>query len=254
MRIIDAIRSILFNVVFVVWSLLFLGLAVAPLCFLKSEKPVRAGVNIYCNSAVWLARWVMGIRLEIRGAEHYPKKGGFILAAAHQSNMDPMVAYCIRPDVSALAKKELFSMPFVGPILKKMQIVRIDRQAKDAHKGMSDVAKHIVQMDRPLIVYPQATRVLIGQSKKLKSGAYFVHQDTKLPVVPVATNTGLFWTKGFWHRSGTAVFEFGEPFPQGLSKDAFMKRLKAHVVTRSDELIEEAGYGNLLPQKADKKV
>ncbi|MEX0299073.1 MAG: lysophospholipid acyltransferase family protein [Kordiimonas sp.] len=215
---------------------------------------MRAGVNFYCASCIWLARWVMGIKLEHRGLEHCPKEGGFILAAAHQSNMDPMIAYCVRSDVSALAKKELFSTPFVGPILKKMQIVRIDRQAKDAHKGMSNVAKHIVEMDRPLIVYPQATRVLIGQTKKLKSGAYFVHQDTKLPVVPVATNTGLFWSKGFWHRSGTAVFEFGEPLPADLSKDAFMKQLKAHVVDRSDELVTEAGYGHLLPAHDSKKV
>lgn len=254
MRLIDGIRSILFNVVFIIWTLVVLGVCVWPLCLLKSEKPVRVGVNFYCAGCVWIARWVMGIRMEYRGLEHCPKTGGFIFAAAHQSNMDPMLAYCIRPDVSALAKKELFSTPFVGPILKKMQIVRVDRQSKDAHRGMTDVAKHIVEMDRPLIVYPQATRVLIGQSKKLKSGAYFVHQDTKLPVVPVATNTGLFWTKGFWHRSGTAVLEFAEALPQGLNKDVFMKRLHAHVVDRSDELVEEAGYGHLLSAKGDKKV
>lgn len=254
MRFIDAIRSVLFNVTFVVWSLLFLGIVVAPLIFLKSEKPVRAGVNFYCHSAIWLARWVMGIKTEVRGLEHCPKKGSFILAAAHQSNMDPMLAYCIRPDVSALAKKELFSMPFVGPILTKMQIVRIDRQAKNAHKGMDDVARHIIELERPLIVYPQATRVLIGQSKKLKAGAYFLHQDTNLPVVPVATNTGLFWAKGFWHRSGTAVFEIGEPFPEGLSKAEFMARLQDHVVTRSNALITDAGYADLLSKNSRKKV
>lgn len=254
MRFLDAIRSVLFNVIFVVWSLIFLGVFVAPLCFFASEKTVRKGVGLYCAGSVKLAHLLMGIKSEFRGLENCPKEGAFILAAAHQSNMDPMLAYCVRGDVSALAKKELFSMPFVGTILRKMQIVRIDRQAKNAHKGMDDVAEHIVELGRPLIVYPQATRVPIGQKKKLKAGAYHLHEDTKLPVVPVATNTGLFWTKGMWHRSGTAVFEFGEPFPSGLSKSEFMERLEGHVVVRSNELVEEAGYGNLLPAPAAEKV
>lgn len=247
MRLINGIRSIFWNIIFILWSLLFLGIFVAPLCFLKSENPVRWGVGVYCRGSVMLARIVMGIRVEIRGLEHCPKEGGFILAAAHQSNMDPMLAYCIRGDVTALAKKELFSVPFVGPILAKMQIVCIDRGAHNAHKDMDDVARQVVNLQRPLIVYPQATRVPIGKTKKLKSGAYFLHQDTDLPVVPVATNTGLFWSKGFWHRSGTAVYDIGEPFPKGLSKNAFMKRMEAHVVTRSNELVSEAGYANLLP-------
>jgi len=250
MRFIDAIRSILFNVVFVVWSLFFLGLIVAPLCFLKSEKPVRVGVKFYCSSAIWIARWVMGIKTDVRGLDYCPKTGSFILAAAHQSNMDPMLAFCIRPDVSALAKKELFSTPFVGPILTKMQIVRVDRQAHNAHKGMDGVAQHIIELGRPLIVYPQATRILIGDSKKLKSGAYFLHQDTKLPVVPVATNSGLFWSKGFWHRSGTVVFEFGPALPSGLSKEEFMNHLENHLVKRSNQLVVEAGYGYLLSVNA----
>jgi len=251
MRFIDAIRSIFFNVIFYGFSIVFLGLVVAPLCLLKSEKPARWGVGVYCHSSVWIARWVMGIRTEYRGREKFPPEGALILAAAHQSNMDPMLSYCLRWDVTAFAKKELFSTLFVGTILKKMQIVSIDRQSKSAHTDMRSVGEEVVRLGRPIIVYPQATRIKPGQYKKLKTGAYFLYQDSRLPVVPVATNTGLFWTKGFWHRSGTVVYEIGDPFPTGLDKDAFMARMEKWVVARSDQLIADAGYGHLLQSSAE---
>jgi len=254
MRIVDGIRSIFFNVIFIGFSILFLGLVVLPFCFGKSEARVRALVDVYCRSCCFIARWVMGIRHEYRGLENLPKEGGFILAAAHQSNMDPIMTFPLHPGVTALAKKELFSTPIVGQILRKMGIIRIDRQAKNAHKGMEDVGRQVTEQGLLLIVYPQGTRVPIGQSKRLKTGAYHMHADTGLPVIPVSTNTGLFWTKGFFHRSGKAVYEIGPQFPPGLTKDAFMERLNHYVVEHSHELIAEAGYSALLPSAQNSKI
>ncbi|MFC3052261.1 lysophospholipid acyltransferase family protein [Kordiimonas pumila] len=250
MRWLDPIRSVFFNIVFYSFTILFLGLAVLPLCYFKSEKRVRRMVGVYCSSSLWIARWIMGIKAEYRGLENYPKEGGFILAAAHQSNADAIMTFCLRSDVTALAKKELFSTPIVGRILAKMQVIRIDREARHAHKGMTEVGNSVVEMGRPLIVYPQATRIRIGQqAKKLKSGAYFLQQETGLRVVPVATNTGLFWRKSFWHRSGTMVFDIGAPIPEGLDKDAFMAQLETWIVDRSNMLVIEQGFGHLLEAK-----
>jgi len=251
MKLTDRIRSLFFNLVFYPFTLIFCGLVVAPMCFARTDGPVRRGIRWYCVGSLWVARICSGIRYEHRFKEKLPKDGAIIIAAAHQSNMDPMLTYLLRSDVTALAKKELFSVPFIGPILKKARIVKIDRKAKTAHRGMRDVADHVHESGRPLIVYPQATRVPIGDSKPLKSGAYYLYKDADLTVYPIATNTGLFWTKGFWHRAGTAVFQVGDPFPEGLSKEDFMARLHEEVVVKSNELIREAGYGNLLPENAD---
>lgn len=247
MRIIDGIRSVFFNLIYYPFSILYLGLVVLPFCFGGSERRVRALVDGYCRACRWIARWVMGIRHEYRGLEHLPKEGGFILAAAHQSNFDPILTFPLHKGVTALAKKELFATPIVGQILRKMGIIRIDRQAKTAHKGMQDVGRQVAEEERLLIVYPQGTRVPIGESKKLKAGVYHIHADTGLPVIPVSTNSGLFWTKGFFHRSGTTIYEVGPPFPAGLAKDAFMKKIEHYVLGRSHELVTDAGYGNLLP-------
>ena len=254
MKLTDRIRSLFFNVVFYPFTLVFCGLVVAPMCFAKTDGPVRRGIGWYCQGSLWVARICSGIKYEYRFPERLPKEGALIIAAAHQSNMDPILTFPLRPDVTALAKKELFSLPFIGPILKKAKIIKIDRQSKKAHRGMQEVAEHVEESGRPLIVYPQATRVAIGKSKPLKSGAYYLYKDAGLKVYPVATNTGLFWTRGFWHRAGTAVFQVGEPFPEGLSKEDFMVRLHEEVVVKSNELVRESGYGHLLPEDADKRA
>lgn len=253
MRLLDPVRSVFFNVAFYGFSILFLALAVTPVCFFGSEKAVRKMVVAYCRGCIWIARWIMGIKVDYRGTEHCPPEGAVMLAAAHQSNMDPMLTICLRGDVTALAKKELFTMPLVGRILKKMNIVRIDRQSRNAHKDMDKVGKEVQALGKPLIVYPQATRTAIGQKRKLKSGAYFLHKDTQIPVIPIATNTGLFWRKGFFHRSGTVVFEMGPALPGNLDKEEFMAQIEKWVVQKSDQLVIEAGYGHLL-SPADRKA
>ncbi|MCJ9428208.1 lysophospholipid acyltransferase family protein [Kordiimonas marina] len=245
----NAIRSVLFNVVFYLYITLFLAFIMVPLALLmKSDRGVRGAILVFCKTTLWLARVIMGIKLEIRNAEMLPKSGAFILAAAHQSYMDPIITYTLRSDVTALAKKELFSLPLLGTVFRKIKIVRIDRQSKTAHRAMDAVADHVVELGRPLIIYPQATRVPIGQTRKLKSGSYFLQEDTGLPVYTVATNTGLFWTKGFWHRSGTAVFEITGEIAAGTKKEDFMAELEDKVVARSNALVAEAGYAALLPK------
>lgn len=247
---INAIRSILFNLTFYPFTLIYCGVILAPLSLFVSEATTRKGVHIFCKGCLWIARIFGGIKHEYRGADKLPKDGALILAAAHQSNMDPILTFPLRNDVTALAKRQLFSVPFIGMLLKKMRIVRIDRESKTAHKGMDEVAKHVVDLGRPLIVYPQATRVPVGQKRRLKSGAFHLQEATGLPVYTVSTNTGLFWTKGFWHRSGTAVFEIDGPFAPGRTKEEFMTLMEDKVVKRSNELVAEAGYERLLP-KAD---
>ena len=240
------IRSIVFNLTYYPLILTY-SLLVVPVCLMPGKKPVRKAVYGFCKLSLLWARWLMGIKYEIRFRDRLPPEGTpIILAAAHQSNLDPMLAFMLRQDVTALAKKELFQTPLIGQLLKKMGVIRIDRQSGTAHRGMDQVAQQVRREGQFIIVYPQATRVPVGQSKKLKSGAYFMHQESRLPVYPVATNTGLFWTKGFWHRSGTAVFEVCEPLAEGLDKEGFMMALEDQIVHKSEALITEAGYGHLL--------
>ncbi len=244
----NIVRSILFNLLFYSFTVVYC-LLILPLCLLPGEGPVRKGIHGFCLGSVWLARHIMGITFEYRFPERMPKEGALVIAAAHQSYMDPMLAFFLRHDVTALAKKELFQLPLIGQLLRKMNVIRVYRGTGKAHRGMQDVAKKINEKGQPLIVYPQATRVAIGHHRELKAGAYFIQEQGEIPVYPIATSTGACWTRGFWHRSGTVIFEVCEPIEAGLSKAEFMTRLEHDVVERSHELIIETGFGHLLGAK-----
>ena len=237
----NAVRSILFNLLFYSFTLVFASLFMLPLCLFKTDKPLRRGIYVYCKVNLALARIVLGIKHSFRGQEKLPKDGAFILAAAHQSYMDPMLTFLLRQDVTALAKKELFSTPVIGTLLKKMRVIRIDRQSGKAHKQMDSVIKQAVELGRPIIVYPQATRMRPYERTKLKPGAYFLQQNGDLPVYTVATTTGAFWTNGFWHKSGHAIFEVVRLLPASLDRDGFMAEMEKDVVFQSEALMAEVG-------------
>ena len=244
---INGLRSLLFNVAFYGFNIVYLIIFMLPFVVLGNEPALRKGIYIYCKVNMFLARWIMGVRCEWRGAKKLPTEGAIILAASHQSYLDPMMAYMLRQDVSALAKVELSRVPVIGGILKVIGILFVERGKGTAHKQMQALTQRILDKGICLIVYPQATRVKPGTRKPLKSGAYHLHQDTGLPVYTVATNTGLFWTRGFFHRPGKAVFEVVRKLPDNLNREDFMNAIKEDVVYRSDDLYAEAGFENLIP-------
>lgn len=240
MSIITMIRSILFNIAFYIFAIIYIASLIL-LCVWPNDWLVRKGIMGFCHGCSFLARIIMGIKIEYRGIEKLPKDSALILLSKHQSYFDPILAFKIRPDVTALAKKELFNTPFLGTVLRKANIIRVDRQSRTAHEAMPLAGQHVVDSRRALIVYPEATRVTVGKEKKLKSGAYHLQKDHELPVYPVSTNAGVFWSNGFWHSSGTAIYQIGDPFPSGLSKSEFMVRAQKEVVDASDNLMLEAG-------------
>jgi len=248
MRLIDGVRSVFFNIMFFGFTILYLGLIVAPSSFIN-KKLFHVLLHGYCVGSLQIGRWVMGIKYEYRGTENLPATGALIIVCTHQSNMDSLLVYPRRNDVTALVKKELMSVPFVGTVLKAMNCIPIDRKSAKAHKGMDAVTDKVIAAQAPLLIFPQATRVLIGDTKRLKPGAFYMQETSDLTVIPIATNTGLFWRKGFFHRSGTAVYEIGEPIAKGLDKKAFMDKVHHHVVDRSHALIRDAGYGDELPSR-----
>ena len=240
LKLLNGLRSILFNLVFYIFTVIYLMLIFCA-CLLPDDKLLRIGVLGYCLGCLWIARIFMGITHEFRGLDKLPTDEAFILACKHQSYMDPPLSYVARCDVTALAKKELFSVPVLGQILKKIGIVRIDRKSRSAHAAMPEVGRKVVEAKKPLIIYPEGTRVPVGEVRKLKMGAYHLHKDNGLPVYPVASNAGACWSKGFWHKPGHVVYEVQDRVAEGLDRKEFMDVIAHDVVERSDELMIEFG-------------
>ncbi len=234
------LRSLLFTVQ------LYAAMAVMGLCYVPTaiRRPdgAQRAIRAYCRYAVWSAEKILGLTSEIRGEV---PQGEVMIAAKHQSFFDIILLCSVLPAPKFIMKKELVRTPVLGWFALRMGCVPVDRGQKGRAiaQMLADVQKGRARPGQ-LIIYPQGTRVAPGVELPYKTGTAILYQQLGQDCVPVAINVGLFWprTGTFNKRPGHAVLEFLEPIPPGLSKGAFLARLRQVVETRSNELMEEAGW------------
>ena len=107
-------------------------------------------------------------------------------------------------------------------------------------KNMLKAAKNRVDDKRPIIIFPEGTRVKPGTINGYKPGLLFIAQNLNVPVIPVALNTGLFWQKNsFLRHPGKVIIEFMEPMPTDLDKKDFMAELQKRIENKCAELNAE---------------
>ncbi len=237
MAVVQWIRSLVFNVVMYV-SMVIYGIVMAPLALLSKDWAVFA-CRSWCWFIVWAARWMVGLKTEIRGT---PPTSEVMIAAKHQSFFDIIVIYGAIPRGKFIMKRELLYTPFVGQYAMRVGCVPVDRGKRgQAIKQLKeDVAKGAADPGQ-LVIYPQGTRVAPDDYKPYKSGTGILYNQLGQPCVPVATNIGHFWPKrGVTRKPGIAVVEFLEAIEPGLEIPVFMKKLEAEIEGRSAELLRDA--------------
>jgi 1-acyl-sn-glycerol-3-phosphate acyltransferase len=230
-------RSLVFNVsmyvAMAVMSVGFLPLALA------SRDGARLACRTYCRYVIWTARWMVGLRVEVRGT---PPTGGVLVAAKHQSFFDILVIFYAMPRAKFIMKRELLFAPLLGQYAWRIGSVPVNRgkRGQAIAKMLADVARGAADAGQ-LVIYPQGTRVAPGVKMPYKVGTALLYDQLGQPCVPVATNIGVFWPKRAVLRlPGTAVVEFLPPLSPGLTKDEFLSRLERQVEDRSDALIADA--------------
>lgn len=233
-------RTLIFKIYFYVGLALWL-LLMTPLLLQSSSKPLFGGLRRFVRATYWMLDHVVGIKVEFHGLENLPRDTAYVFSPKHQSTLDGVSVFAMLPDFTALAKKELGQVPLFGPILKRMGLYFIDRDSGDAHEQVPNIVREVIGDRLPLIVFPEGTRVHEGTDVKLRSGSYHMQEDTDIPVITVATNSGYFWpVEQFTMRPGIAIFEIHPAMPSGLSKEDFMAELKRRIIDRSAELKQEA--------------
>jgi 1-acyl-sn-glycerol-3-phosphate acyltransferase len=206
-----------------------------------SPQGARAGIRTYCRWVRFSARWMVGLRSEIRGPV---PEGEVMIASKHQSFFDIILLCSVLPGPKFIMKKELVRAPILGWFALRIGCVPVDRGKRGAaiHRMLEEVAKGQA-LPGQLIIYPQGTRVAPGAERPYKVGTAVLYQALGQPCVPAATNVGVFWPRhGIYRKPGLAVLEFLEPLPPGLPNDDFMERLERRVETASDASMAEAGF------------
>ena len=249
------LRSSLFNLCFYT-IVATLCIILLPMLFMP-RKIMMNVVYIIIHTTAFLEKHILELTYEIRGAEHLPEKPPYIVAAKHQSAYETFKLHLLFDNPAIILKKELLKIPLWGQYLKKSDVIAIDRSTpRTAIKSMKDGAKEVAAQNRPIIVFPQGTRVAPGvgtDEKPYKAGITRIQDATELPIIPMATNTGVFYPKGGWcKKPGRVVFEFLPAIEasKGRKSTEVIKQLEKTIEEKSNTLIEEA-YVSLNKKKAN---
>jgi 1-acyl-sn-glycerol-3-phosphate acyltransferase len=234
------LRSLAFNLAFYVWTALMVLLCVPLL--VGPSSGIVGGQRRWASGVVRLQRLLAGTDIEIRGRDRIPP-GPVIVASKHQSTWDTLIYHKILDDPAIVLKKELLKIPIYGAYCKKAEMISVDRQGgSKALRAMLQAGRDAATKERPLVIFPQGTRTAPGASGPYQPGAAAFYKDLKVPVVPVALNSGLFWPRRkFLRRPGTIVLEFLPPIEPGLDRKKFAAELEKRIEDGSDALIAEAG-------------
>ena len=233
------LRSLLFNVLFFAWTA-GASIVCLPALILPRSVVVRLH-RLWARGVLWLLRWTVGLRYQVRGLENLPSQPA-LFAFKHQSAWETIVFALLVPDFAAVLKRELLMIPFFGWYVWKLGMIPIDRGAAGkALRRMVRRARERLAEGRPVMVAPEGTRTAPGQHRPYLPGVAALYSQLAVPVVPVALNSGLFWgRRAFVKHPGVITVAFLEPIAPGLDRRVFLAELQRRIETASERLAREA--------------
>lgn len=244
------LRSTLFNLSFYVVSVLFLTVG-SPL-LLGPRSWAMFGLRMHARACSLLFRWIVGVRVEVRGHEHLPK-GACLVASKHQSAWDTFGLIPLFRDPALVMKNELMWVPFYGWFSYKFGMIPIKRErGPSALRSMLRTARARADAGREIVIFPEGTRRSPGAAPDYKPGVVMLYQSLRLPCCPVALNSGLFWPRRHWRRyPGTLIVEFLPPIAPGLKREHFESEMQARIETATHALIAETLAGPNPPPRPE---
>jgi 1-acyl-sn-glycerol-3-phosphate acyltransferase len=225
----DRLRSIAFAVLFFGGSVL-LGL------FTPATRNCGPAINrwmceVWSGWQRWCTVHVLRIRVVVEGTV---PSGAVLVAIKHEAMFEAVDQPTLFDYPAIFAKVELMKVPGWGKSGMRYGLVPVERdQGAKALRKMIAAAREFSAIPRPLLIFPEGTRVPHGQKPPLQSGFAGIYKLVGLPVVPVAVNSGPLF-RGFWKRSGTITYRVGETIPAGLPREEIEARVHAAINALND--------------------
>ncbi len=221
------LRSALFNLYFFLMTALLCVAGVG--VRLAAPRRVLAIPMLWGRCVVIGVRVICGIRFEVLGAERLPRAGAALIASRHQSAFDTAIWLTLLPRCCYVIKQELHRIPLFGGLIEPSGMIVVDRFAGAAsmRRLMRD-AERAAREGRQIVIFPEGTRADPGTMHKLQPGIAAMAARTRLPVIPVITDSGKFWgRRAFRKVPGTIRLRLLEPIPAGTNRDTLMSLLSA---------------------------
>ncbi|MEC9458679.1 MAG: lysophospholipid acyltransferase family protein [Pseudomonadota bacterium] len=181
-----------------------------------------------------------GLDWTVIGEENIPA-GPFIVASKHQSVWDTIFFTAYFSDAAMVLKKILIYIPAYGWHAIKAKMIWVDREAKGmALRYLLKEGKQCFIDKRPIVIFPEGTRVKIGEKGDYKTGCFALYKYLDIPCIPVALNSGLFWqSKGYRKSKGKIKVKFLKKIEPGLTKKDFNNILEERIETATNRLISD---------------
>ncbi len=231
------IRNFLFSLLFFM-GIIFISIIFLPSFFLPKQV-VLIGGKLMGYWTVFCLRFILSVKILIKGKENIIKNEKFFIASSHQSMFETFYLQTIFNSPVFILKKELLLIPIFGWYLKKIGSISIKRNkiTKDNLSFFDDISRLINNSSRPLIIFPQGTRVLPDERPSFKKGASRIYEELNIACQPVAINSGYVWPKkGSKIGNKTITVSILSPIPAGLVKENFVQMLEKNIYSELDLL------------------
>jgi 1-acyl-sn-glycerol-3-phosphate acyltransferase len=223
--VIAVLRSLLYAVIF--YTATFLWVVVGVPVSLLGRKATLAIVLSWVDFHHWLARLVLGIEVRIEG--DIPP-GPRLIAVKHQAMFETLEMVRITHLPIIVLKKELSDIPLFGLLTRRYGVIPVERSAgSKALRALVEQGRRAIATGRPVMIYPEGTRVRVGECPAPKPGFAALYRALDLPVTPVAVDSGKLWGRGLVHKSGTITFRVGESIPAGLGRKEIEERVHSAI-------------------------
>ena len=231
------IKSSIFSIFF------FTGIIIISLIFLPAfflpQKIVLFGGKLMGYWASFCLKFFLSTKIIIKGNENIVRNEKFFIASSHQSMFETFFLQTVFNSPVFILKKELLLIPIFGWYLKKIGSISIKRNkvTKDNLGFFHDISLLIANSKRPLIIFPQGTRILPNERPSFKKGAARIYEELKITCQPIAINSGYVWPKkGLKHSNKTITISILKPINAGISKNEFLKILENNIYSELDLL------------------
>lgn len=232
------LKSLIFNI-FLYFGLISIFLLAIPTLFLPDKFTLFFG-RFSANYIVFILKIILNTKVTFHGLENLKKIDHFFVASAHQSMFETFALQIPLDSPIFILKKELLKIPLFGWYLKKIGSIDIVRETttKENLNFFDKIKSRIEKQKRPLLIFPQGTRVRFDEQPPFKKGVGRIYNSLNLPCVPVALNTGKIWPKNsFMKYSGDIHISFLEPVMPGKDKNDFIKEIEDKIYSEIKKFI-----------------
>ena len=229
------IRNFLFSFSF------FSGIIFISIIFLPSlllpQKITLLGGKLMGYWSQCCLKIILSTTIVIKGKDNIIKDEKFFIASSHQSMFETFFLQTIFNSPVFILKNELIKIPIFGWYLKKIGSIPIkrDKVTKDNLNFFEDISEKIQNSKRPIVIFPQATRVLPEDRPPFKKGASRIYEELDILCQPVAINSGYVWPKKGTKKTNKVItISILKPIKPGLQKEEFLKMLEKNIYDELD--------------------